>query len=120
MSAVVRWTPEQKRAIVAESLGSELTPTEVARKYAISSGLLAVRGTTASPGEARSVSSPDRRRVLRGSSWQLRRAVTGLQRTCVGDGSCVPATTIVTFGWADRDRILVEWHLGARRCRSGW
>ena len=35
-----RWTLEQKRAIVAESLGSELTPTEVARKYAISSGLL--------------------------------------------------------------------------------
>ena len=34
------WTPEQKRAIVAESLGSELTPTEVARKYAISSGLI--------------------------------------------------------------------------------
>ena len=34
------WTVEQKRAIVAESLGSEPTPTEVARKYAISSGLL--------------------------------------------------------------------------------
>jgi|SRR6476619_324339 transposase len=34
------WTPEQKRAIVAESLCSEVTPTEVARKYAISSGLL--------------------------------------------------------------------------------
>lgn len=34
------WTLEQKRAIVAESLGPELTPTEVARKYAISSGLL--------------------------------------------------------------------------------
>src|SRR5215475_2379276 len=34
------WMPEQKRAIVAESLGSELTPTEVARKYGISSGLL--------------------------------------------------------------------------------
>jgi transposase len=34
------WTPEQKHAIVAESLGSEVTPTEVARKYAISSGLL--------------------------------------------------------------------------------
>ena len=34
------WTQEQKQAIVAESLGSELTPTEVARKYAISSGLL--------------------------------------------------------------------------------
>src|SRR6201995_6217521 len=34
------WTPEQKRAIVAESLASDLTPTEVARKYAISSGLL--------------------------------------------------------------------------------
>lgn len=34
------WTLEQKRAIVAESLSPELTPTEVARKYAISSGLL--------------------------------------------------------------------------------
>ena len=34
------WTPDQKREIVAESLGPELTPTEVARKYAISSGLL--------------------------------------------------------------------------------
>jgi transposase len=34
------WTPEQKREIVAESLGPEMTPTEVARKYAISSGLL--------------------------------------------------------------------------------
>ena len=34
------WTLEQKRSIVAESLGPELTPTEVARKYAISSGLL--------------------------------------------------------------------------------
>jgi len=34
------WTPEQKREIVLESLGSELTPTEVARKYAIGTGLL--------------------------------------------------------------------------------
>src|SRR3954451_25425794 len=34
------WTLEQKREIVAESLGQELTPTEVARKHAISSGLL--------------------------------------------------------------------------------
>jgi transposase len=34
------WAPEQKREIVAESLGPDLTPTEVARKYAISSGLL--------------------------------------------------------------------------------
>lgn len=34
------WTPDQKREIVAESLGPELTPTEVARKHAISSGLL--------------------------------------------------------------------------------
>lgn len=34
------WTREQKREIVAESLGSELTPTEVARKYGISSGQL--------------------------------------------------------------------------------
>ena len=34
------WTPEQKREIVIESLGPALTPTEVARKYAINSGLL--------------------------------------------------------------------------------
>src|ERR1700760_1131307 len=34
------WTLEQKRSIVTESLGPGLTPTEVARKYAISSGLL--------------------------------------------------------------------------------
>ena len=34
------WTPEQKRKIVLESLGRELTPTEVARKHAISSGQL--------------------------------------------------------------------------------
>jgi transposase len=48
------WTLEQKREIVSESLGSELTPTEVARKHGISTGqiytwrhqLLTVRGTT--------------------------------------------------------------------------
>ena len=34
------WTLDQKREIVMESLGPELTPTEVARKHAISSGLL--------------------------------------------------------------------------------
>ena len=34
------WTPEQKREIVAESLRPDLTPTEVARKHGISSGLL--------------------------------------------------------------------------------
>jgi transposase len=34
------WTQEQKRDIVAESLVPTLTPTEVARKYGISSGLL--------------------------------------------------------------------------------
>lgn len=34
------WTAEQKRQIVAESLGPDLTATEVARKYGISSGQL--------------------------------------------------------------------------------
>jgi transposase len=34
------WTAEQKREIVAESLGAELTPAEVARKYGIGSGQL--------------------------------------------------------------------------------
>lgn len=35
-----RWSLEQKREIVAESLGRGLTPIEVARKHAISSGQL--------------------------------------------------------------------------------
>jgi len=34
------WTAEQKDQIVAESLGPELTPTEVARKHEISTGQL--------------------------------------------------------------------------------
>jgi transposase len=35
-----RWSLEQKREIVAESLGQGVSPTEVARKHAISSGQL--------------------------------------------------------------------------------
>ena len=35
-----QWSLEHKREIVAESLGPGLTPTELARKYAISSGQL--------------------------------------------------------------------------------
>jgi transposase len=35
-----RWSIEQKQEIVAESLEPDTTPTEVARKHAISSGLL--------------------------------------------------------------------------------
>jgi transposase len=35
-----RWTTEQKREIVAESYGADLTPTEVVRKHGISSGQL--------------------------------------------------------------------------------
>lgn len=35
-----RWTPEQKREIVAESYAPEVTPTEVARKHEISTGQL--------------------------------------------------------------------------------
>ena len=34
------WSSEQKDQIVAESLGPDLTPTEVARKHGISSGQL--------------------------------------------------------------------------------
>ena len=35
-----RWAAEQKREIVAEAYGGDLTPTEVARKHGISSGQL--------------------------------------------------------------------------------
>src|SRR5215212_1559673 len=34
------WTLEQKREIVAESFGSELRPSEIARKHAIGTGQL--------------------------------------------------------------------------------
>ena len=34
------WTVEQKHAIIGESLGPDLTPTEVARKHGISTGQL--------------------------------------------------------------------------------
>jgi transposase-like protein len=34
------WTPEQKREIVAKSLGSNLTPAQIARKHPISTGQL--------------------------------------------------------------------------------
>lgn len=34
------WTAEQKREIVGESLGPDLTPTEVARKHGIGTGQL--------------------------------------------------------------------------------
>src|SRR6201995_1132564 len=64
------WTAEQKRAIVAESLGSERTPTEVARKYAISSGLLYSWRQQVLGGHVSVVTG--RRRVLRGSSWRPR------------------------------------------------
>jgi transposase len=48
------WTLEQKRAIISESLGPELTPTEVARKHGLSTGqiytwrnqLLSIGGST--------------------------------------------------------------------------
>jgi transposase len=35
-----RWSIEQKQEIVAESLSPDTTPTEVARKHSVSSGLL--------------------------------------------------------------------------------
>jgi len=108
------WTPEQKRAIVAESLGSEVTPTEVARKYAISSGRLYTWRQQVLGGQISVVtgSTPSFARVELPLAAAARE-----QRACVTDGS-VPTTAIVTSGWTDRDRAA-EWRLGARRCRSG-
>jgi transposase len=108
------WTPERKRAIVAEILGSELRPTEVARKYAISSGLL----------------YPWRQQVLGGQVSVVTGATPSFARVELApglqapDGSepsapagfCACAITIVRSGWGDRDRAA-EWHLGAR---CGW
>ena len=100
------WTPEQKRAIVAESLGSEVTPTEVARKYAISSGLLYTWRQQVLGGQIS---------VVTGSMPSFARVE--LAPALQPSESSEPA--IVTSGWTDRDRAA-EWRLGARRCRSGW
>jgi len=111
------WTPEQKQTIVAESLGSELTPTEVARKYAISSGLL----------------YSWRQQVLRGQGGVVTGAAPSFARVELAPGlqepdghepsapagSAPARITIVRSGWGGRDRAA-EWHLGARRCRGGW
>src|SRR4051812_33187720 len=66
------WTPEQKREIVAESLGPELTPTEVARKYAISSGQFYTwRGQIlGGPGSRLARSTPSFARVEMASALQ--------------------------------------------------
>src|SRR4051794_11620206 len=90
------WTPEQKRAIVAESLSLELTPTDVARKYAISSGLL----------------YSWRQQVLGGQVSVVTGAATSFARVQLSpalaeadgheptgiDGSCCPATIIGRMG----------------------
>ena len=64
------WTAEQKRAIVAESLGSELTPTR-SRANTRSAVACCIRGASKS-WEARSALSLDPRPVLRGWSLALR------------------------------------------------
>lgn len=50
------WTPEQKLAIVGESLGRDLTPTEVARKHRISTGQIYTWRQQFLGGESSSVS----------------------------------------------------------------
>ena len=50
------WTAEQKLAIVGESLGAELTPTEVARKHRISTGQIYTWRQQLLGGEGSSVS----------------------------------------------------------------
>ena len=39
-TGVASWTAEQRREIMAESLGPDLTPADVARKHGISTGQL--------------------------------------------------------------------------------
>lgn len=53
-----RWTPDQKRQIAIESLAADTSPTTVARKYGIGTGLLygwrqeLLRGAMAAVGDA--------------------------------------------------------------------
>src|SRR5262249_43366871 len=84
------WTLEQKRAIVAESLGPELTPSEVARKYAISSGLLYSWRQQVLGGQARVVagSAPSFARVELAPVLSL----AGGESAAAGDPGPLPAT----------------------------
>jgi transposase len=65
------WTREQKREIVAESLGPELTASEVARKHAISSGQLYTwrRQLLAMPGAVIERAMPRFAEVDLASAW---------------------------------------------------
>jgi hypothetical protein len=108
------WTAEQKRTIVAESLGSGLTPTEVARKYAISSGLLYSWRQQVLGGQISVVtgSAANFARVGLGPALP---ASNGSEPGLAGD-SCT--TSSLTSGWDNRSRAA-EWRLGTRGCRSG-
>jgi hypothetical protein len=107
------WTLEQQREIGAESLGLELTPTEVARKPAISSGLFYTWRPQFMGGQT-SV-SPDLRRVLPGLSCPCD-AAAKQRRSCGGaDRSDAAGTTAASSGGADRNRAALR-RIGARGC----
>ena len=72
------WTLEQKREIVAESLGPELTPTEVARKHGISSGLALYLAAAVAGRADRASSTRTGAAVCRRWSW---RALAGRHPT---------------------------------------
>ena len=85
------WTPEQKREIVAESLGPELTPTEVARKHAISSGQLYTwrQQVLSVPGRVVTRASAE---FCRGRADTRARRHQAAVRTCIA-AACAPATS---------------------------
>jgi transposase len=102
------WTPEQKRAIVAESLGPELTRSEVARKYAISSGLFYSWRQQVLGGQARVVagSAPSFAQVELAS---VLHSLAGGESAAPAD-SCPPPGGEVRSGRTDRDRAA-KWLL---------
>ena len=113
----VLWTPEQKHAIVMEGLGSELTPTEVARQIRDQQWAALCVATQVLGGQISVItgSAPSFARVELAPALQASNGSEPVSPRV----PCVPVTSIVTSGWADRDRAA-ECRVGARRCRSNW
>ena len=108
------WTLEQKREIVAESLGPELSATEVARKHGIRSGQLYTwrQQLLAGPNAVITRAEP------RFAEVELTPALSPPEPASLEPGRRRPGD-IVPAGGADRDR-LARRRIGAGGCTRGW
>jgi transposase-like protein len=110
------WTREQKREIVAESLDPELTPSEVARRHAISSGQLYTwrQQLPAMPGAVIERAMP------RFAEVDLASASPGASQSGADRQDRAISTAGTAACWrTDRDHAA-ERRVAARGCRGRW